>query len=137
MILKNILERDRGNPWFFKVGLTELISWELLVFIKKWVIIYCTKCFIIVFVWNGNVYPPILGISSMCRSTSYFIFDLLLFNHWKILVNLNNLNSFFSFSFDLKYFCKDIFSPTVLLPRLQCRAQTIWNFGARYFLHLV
>ena len=41
----------------------------------------------------------------MCRSTSYLIFDLFLFNHRKILVNLNNLNSFFSFSFDLKYFC--------------------------------
>ena len=31
---------------FDKVGLIQSISGELLVFMRKWVFIYCTKCFI-------------------------------------------------------------------------------------------
>ena len=89
-----------------------------MVFIKTWLFIYWTKCFIIIFVWNGNVYSPVLGIWSVCRRTSYFIFDLVFFSHCKILVSRSNLKVSFSFSFDLKYICSYIFAATVLLPRL-------------------
>ena len=40
----------------------------------------------------------------------------------------------FSFSFNLKYFCSDFFSPTVLLPRLHCFYHYFYKNNSKQFL---